>query len=79
MFGILLVAMLLLFFGATFLQATLRAHPVWFILFWLFVGWLTLTAVLLALFDLLIVRAQARAARKGLRGHLPDPPEDDDR
>ena len=64
MFGTLLIALLLLFVGSTFLDSILRAHPIWFILFWFLVAWLTLTAILLALFDLLIVRAQTRRAKK---------------
>ena len=66
MFIMLLIAMLMLFFGTTFLQPLLspREHPGWFLFFWLACAWLTLTALLLALFDLLMLRAQDRAARK---------------
>jgi hypothetical protein len=69
MFITLVVAMCMLFFGTTFLQPLLspREHPGWFLLFWLACAWLTLTALLLALFDLLMLRAQDRAARKILR------------
>lgn len=69
MFVTVLVAMLMLFAGSTFLEPLLapREHPVWFILFWLVCAWFTLTALGLALFDLLIVRAQARAAKRELR------------
>jgi len=72
MFITLLVAMLMLFSGTTFLQPLLssREHPGWFLLFWVTCGWLTLTAFLLALFDLLMVRAQDRAARRILREKL---------
>lgn len=44
-----------------------REHPVRFIFFWFACGWLTLTALLLALLDLLFVRAQGRVARTTLR------------
>jgi len=47
-----------------------REHPGWFLLFWVTCAWLTLTAFLLALFDLLMVRAQDRAARRILREKL---------
>src|SRR5205085_1701856 len=69
MFVTLIVAMVMLFLGATLLQPFLspREHPRWFIFFWLACAWFTLTALLLALFDLLMVRAQDRAARKTLR------------
>jgi O-antigen/teichoic acid export membrane protein len=68
MFITLVIAMLMLFFGTTFLQPLLspREHPGWFLLFWLACAWLTLTALFLALFDLLMLRAQGRAARKTL-------------
>ncbi len=66
MFMIILLAMLMLFAGTTFLQETLdhHVHAARFILYWVGCGWLTLTALLLALFDMLIVRAQVRSARK---------------
>jgi hypothetical protein len=66
MFVIILLAMLMLFAGTTFLQDTLdhHVHAAWFIFYWLACGWLTVTALMLALFDMLIVRAQLRAARK---------------
>lgn len=71
MFVALLAAMLLLVLGSTFLQPLLISHPVWFVLFWFACAWLTLLAVLLALFDLLVGRVQARAAKKVLRAELP--------
>ena len=69
MFITLVIAMLMLFSGTTFLQPLLspREHPGWFVLFWLACAWLTLTALLLALFDLLMLRVQDRVARKILR------------
>ena len=72
MFITLVIAMLMLFFGTTFFQPLLspREHPGWFVLFWVACAWLTLTAFLLALFDLLMLRAQDRTARKSLREKL---------
>src|SRR2546430_3338332 len=72
MFITLVVAMFMLFFGTTFLQPLLspREHPGWFLLFWLACAWLTLTALLLAFFDLLMLRTQDRTARKNLREKL---------
>ncbi len=63
------VAVLLAVAGSTFLQEILnpREHPVWFILFWLACAWMTVLAVLLALFDALIVRAQGRAEKRALQ------------
>jgi len=67
------VAVLLAIIGSTLLKDALnpREHPVWFILFWLACAWMTVLALLLALFDLLIVRAQARAAQRVLDSDLP--------
>ena len=45
-------------------------HPVRFILFWFACGWITLTALLLALLDLLALRAQARRAHHTLRNQI---------
>lgn len=77
MFVLLLVALLLLFSGSTFLQTFLspREHPGWFILFWFVCIWLTFTAFLLAIFDILLVRAQARKVEKILGTHLPNNPD----
>jgi hypothetical protein len=72
MFVLLVVALALLFLGATFLQTALdpRERPIWFISFWAVCGWLTLTALLLAIFDLLMVRIEARKAERSLREKL---------
>lgn len=82
MFVVVLGALLLVFAGSTFLQAPLDPHEhlLWFILYWLACAWLTLLAILLALFDLLMVRADGRARRKQLRTPMEDdsPPVDQD-
>ena len=69
MSAVIIVAVLMLIAGSTFLQEVLnpREHAVRFILYWLVCAWFTITALLLALFDALMVRAQARAARKQLQ------------
>ena len=66
MSGTRVVAVLMLIAGTTFLQDLLnpREHAVRFIFYWLTCAWFTLGTLLLALFDALMVRAQARAARK---------------
>lgn len=66
------VALVLLFSGSTFLQSAIdwHEHPVWFIVYWIACGWLALTAILLAIFDLLMVRLDARNAERGLRQDL---------
>jgi hypothetical protein len=72
MFITLVAAMLMVFLGTTFLQPLLsaREHPGWFVFFWVTCAWFTVTALLLALFDLLILRVQDRSARKILREKL---------
>ena len=74
MFVLLVIALVLLFAGSTLLRSILnpREHPFWFIFYWLVCAWFTLTAMLLAFFDLLVARAQARKAQRLLRGKLPE-------
>jgi hypothetical protein len=73
MFGTVFSALVLLFCGSTILRSTLNPHehPGWFILFWLLCAWLALTAMLLAVFDVLMVRAEGRKAERVLRPELP--------
>jgi protein-S-isoprenylcysteine O-methyltransferase Ste14 len=81
MFVVLVAALIFLGVGSTFLQSVLnpREHPGWFILFWFICGWLTFTAVLLAVFDLLFIRAQRRKAERVLRVELTEEGPDSDR
>ena len=69
---LLALALLLLILGFTFLQPALnpREHPWRVIIFWIVCIWLTFTALLLALFDLLVLRLQARQAERALREKL---------
>ena len=72
MFALLFVAVLMVITGASVLQDFLnpREHALRFILFWLACAWFTITSLLLALFDALMARAQARAARRALREQM---------
>jgi len=72
MIVLLVAALLLLFAGATFLEAPLnpRQHPLGFLLFWIGCGWLTLTALLLAIFDMLILKLEGRRTQCALRENL---------
>jgi biotin transporter BioY len=65
----LLVAVVMLVAGLTVLRSWLNPHehPWRFILFWFACAWDTLLALLLALLDMLVIRAQARATRKAVR------------
>ena len=67
MFVVVLVALIMVFLGSTFLAGTLEAAPWVFIFYWLICVWLTLLAMLLALYDLLVVRAAGKIARKTSR------------
>jgi hypothetical protein len=70
MFMAVIIAVVLLFTGSTFLRPVLRAHPIWFILLWFACAWFTLLALLLALFDLLLLRAESREAKRDLARKL---------
>lgn len=66
------LAVLMLVAGFTIFQTVLnpREHPWFVIIFWIVCVWLTFTAVLLAIFDLLIIRSEARRTRRALREKL---------
>ena len=66
------VALFLLVTGLTVFRSWLdpHEHPWRFIFFWLACAWETVLAILLALFDVLLMRAQERAARKALREQM---------
>jgi hypothetical protein len=72
MFWITLAALVWLFSGATFVAPLIDPHarPGWFIIYWLACAWLTVTAVSLALFDMLLMRAEARRFRADLAEEL---------
>jgi hypothetical protein len=72
MLVLLALALLSLFLGFTIFAPALnpREHPWRVIFFWIVCIWLTFTALLLALFDLLVLRLQARQAERALREKL---------
>jgi hypothetical protein len=80
MFWTVIVAVVMLFLGSTVLAPVFdpRAHPAWFILYWLACAWVTVTAVLLAIFDLLLVRTQARRQARELKENLASTDSPDD-
>ena len=67
---VLTIAMLAV--GLTVLREWLDPHEHrWrFVLFWLVCAWGTVLVLLLAIFDLLLLRAQGRAAQKSVRKQL---------
>jgi len=66
MFYDVLVVLVLIFIGTTLLWDWLREHPFFFIAYWGLCAWLTLLAVLLALYDMAKVRLEAQRARRQL-------------
>lgn len=75
MFYTALGAVLMVFVGAVLIEARLRAHPLLFLGYWGVCAWFTLAAALLAIFDLLVVRAAGRAMQRKLEREL-TPPDD---
>lgn len=71
----LLIAVITLVAGLTVLRSWLtpHEHPWRFILFWFACAWETLLVLLLALLDLLLIRAKARTARKAFREEFSTP------
>ncbi len=69
MAGAVLVSLVLMVLGSTVLDSVLdpRGHPARFIVFWLACAWVTITALLLALLDVLMVRKDARTLQQELR------------
>jgi endonuclease/exonuclease/phosphatase (EEP) superfamily protein YafD len=78
MFILLLAALVMLFAGSTFLSDSI-ATPWSFLLYWGACAWLTLAALMLALWDLLLLRAAARRERRNLEKQIrgEHPPHDE--
>lgn len=71
MFYLMLVALVMLFVGWMALsESWARAHPWLYLGYWAVCAWLTMAAVLLAAFDILIIRAANRAKRRLLEAEL---------
>jgi hypothetical protein len=58
--------MLMLFVGSVFIDSALRAKPLFFVLWWGACAWLMFASLMLALFDMLLIRAAARRERREL-------------
>lgn len=74
MFGVVLLALMMMVGGSTFLATLLdpREHPARFIVFWIACAWVTISALLLAVFDALMVRRDGRVLRENLRRQFSD-------
>jgi hypothetical protein len=79
MFYTSLGSLLMLFVGAVLIDRALREHPISFILWWGACAWLMLTSLLLALFDILLIRVAARRERRELARRIfkEDHPDED--
>jgi hypothetical protein len=79
MFYTSLGSLLMLFVGAVLIDRTLREHPVSFIIWWGACAWLMFTSLLLALLDILSIRAAARRERRELARRIfkEDHPDED--
>jgi protein-S-isoprenylcysteine O-methyltransferase Ste14 len=80
MFLTVIVALVMLFCGATFLAPVLdpKIRPGWFVTYWLACVWVTVTALLLAVFDLLLARQQARDEKCTLARRIAETPPNND-
>jgi sugar phosphate permease len=66
MFYGILIAMVLVFFGATFLETRLRQSLLLFIIYWGACAWLTILVLGMAMLDILLINSAARRERKRL-------------
>ena len=72
MFYTVLISLVLLFAGSTFLSRLLdpHEHPFIVLAYWAGCAWITLLAVLLALYDMAKVRGEVRRERRRLEREL---------
>jgi len=78
MFWSILVAMVMLFAGGVFEWPVASEHPFLFIAYWGLCGWITLLSLLLALYDVVKVRADAQRAQRELAAKtFEDSPDDE--
>jgi hypothetical protein len=69
MFVLLMAALVMLFAGSTFLAGSL-GRSLGFLIYWFICAWLTMAALMLALWDLLLLRIAARRERRRLEQEL---------
>lgn len=70
LFGIVLATLFLLGLGVLALDEWLRSHPILFLLYWGACLWLTISSILLALYDMLLIRQEAREERRRLKSRF---------
>ena len=64
---LLVAALLMAVAGATFLSGWLGGDKWIFLIYWIVCAWLTMTSILLAIFDLIAVRLLMRSERRRLK------------
>lgn len=80
MFWLMMAAMGMVFLGSWLLSDRwAREHPWLYFFYWFACAWLTITCILLALLDILAVRAAQRAARRMLEKQLVDELKDEEK
>jgi F0F1-type ATP synthase assembly protein I len=73
MLGLIGGAVVMLFLGSLLLSdAWAREHPWLFILYWAACVWLTVAGMLLAVLDVLLIRAEARARKRQIEKEFAD-------
>jgi hypothetical protein len=71
MMWVMLAAMVMLFLGSLLLSDEwARQHPWLYFGYWAACAWLTLTGMLLALLDILVIRAAARGMRRQMEQEI---------
>jgi len=70
LFGVTMSAMVMVFAGALFLNGWLLESPWRFLLYWGACIWLTFLAILLSVYDLLMLRMEAKRERQRLKAQL---------
>ena len=72
MFYTVLGALVMIFAGSTFLRSLLdsKEHPLLVLVYWAGCAWITLLAVLLALYDMAKVRGAARRERRRIEREM---------
>lgn len=66
MFYSVILALVMLFGGAVLQWPSSHEHPLLFLVYWAACAWITFLAVLLALYDMVKVRADGKRARRML-------------
>ena len=65
MLWVMAVALVMLFLGSSLMSDDWARRHVWlYFAYWAACGWLTVAGVLLAIFDMLVIRAAAKAMRR---------------